>query len=51
MFAGFPLAFVIFYVYEKKEEEIDSMVQGILSFMGKLKSDVARKLLTSMKND
>ncbi|KAJ0031657.1 hypothetical protein Pint_13636 [Pistacia integerrima] len=48
---GLPLAFVIFYVYEKKEQEIDSMVLDVVSFMGKLKSDVARKLRTSKKND
>lgn len=49
--AGIPLAFVIFYMYEKKEQEIDSIVLEALSISGKFKSNIARKFLTSKKND
>ncbi|ESR66187.1 hypothetical protein CICLE_v10007884mg [Citrus x clementina] len=48
---GIPLAFVIFYMYEKKEQEIDSIVLEALSIGGKFKSNIARKFLTSKKND
>ncbi|GAY37535.1 hypothetical protein CUMW_029740 [Citrus unshiu] len=50
-FCGIPLAFVIFYMYEKKEQEIDSIVLEALSIGGKFKSNIARKFLTSKKND
>ncbi|KAK4752403.1 hypothetical protein SAY87_021201 [Trapa incisa] len=49
--AGIPLAFIVFYVYDKKEEEIDSVVSNALSFMGKCKSDVTRKILSPWKKD
>lgn len=49
--AGIPLAFVIFYMYEKKEQEIDSILLEALSIGGKFKSNIARKFLTSKKND
>lgn len=49
--AGIPLAFVIFYIYEKKEQEINSMVLEALSIGGKLKSYIARKFITLKKND
>ncbi|XP_022754733.1 3beta-hydroxysteroid-dehydrogenase/decarboxylase-like [Durio zibethinus] len=48
---GIPLAFIAFYVYEKKEQEIDALVLEVFSMGCKLKSDIARKLVTSKKND
>ncbi|OMO67041.1 3-beta hydroxysteroid dehydrogenase/isomerase [Corchorus capsularis] len=48
---GLPLAFIGFYVYEKKEQEIDSLIQEAFSKGCKLKSDVARKLVASKKNE
>ncbi|GLT97197.1 hypothetical protein SLE2022_147730 [Rubroshorea leprosula] len=47
---GLPTAFVAFYVYERKEQEIDAMVMGALSAVCKLKSDISRKFLT-LKDD
>ncbi|GKV00031.1 hypothetical protein SLEP1_g12793 [Rubroshorea leprosula] len=47
---GLPTAFVAFYVYERKEQEIDAMVMGALSTVCKLKSDISRKFLT-LKDD
>lgn len=44
-----PIAFVAFFVYEKKEEEIDHMVSKVLAFGCKLKSDVIRKGVKSEK--
>ena len=49
--AGLPLAFITFYVYEKKEQEIDALVLEAFSMGCKLKSDIARKLVTTKKND
>ncbi|GMY09532.1 3beta-hydroxysteroid-dehydrogenase/ decarboxylase-like [Fagus crenata] len=46
---GLPVAFVAFYVYEKKEQEIDAMVLDALSLGCKLKSDIVRKFVTSKK--
>ncbi|KAL7197386.1 hypothetical protein ACSBR2_020010 [Camellia fascicularis] len=46
---GLPIAFVAFFVYEKKEEEIDGLVLQIFSFGCKLKSDITRKCLKSEK--
>ncbi|KAK0571430.1 hypothetical protein LWI29_015684 [Acer saccharum] len=48
---GLPLAFVIFFVYEKKEQEIDAMVLEALSLGCKLKSNITRKFLTDKKKD
>ncbi|KAI5653271.1 hypothetical protein M9H77_30458 [Catharanthus roseus] len=48
---GIPVAFVAFYVYEKKEEEIDGLVLKVLSKGCKLKSDIARKVLSSKKQN
>ncbi|KAG6657249.1 3beta-hydroxysteroid-dehydrogenase/decarboxylase-like [Carya illinoinensis] len=48
---GLPVAFIAFYVYEKKEQEIDSLVLGTLSLGCKLKSDVVKKFVTSKKSD
>ncbi|WRX34715.1 3-beta hydroxysteroid dehydrogenase/isomerase - like 6 [Theobroma cacao] len=48
---GLPLAFIAFYVYEKKEQEIDSLILEAFSVGCKLKSDIARKLVASKKND
>ncbi|KAH7853970.1 hypothetical protein Vadar_008702 [Vaccinium darrowii] len=39
---GLPIAFIVFFVYEKKEEEIDHLVSKILSLGCKLKSDVKK---------
>ncbi|KAG2711439.1 hypothetical protein I3760_04G077100 [Carya illinoinensis] len=50
-FAGLPVAFIAFYVYEKKEQENDSLVLGTLSLGCKLKSDVVKKFVTSKKSD
>uniref|UniRef100_A0A5B6ZIS1 Reticulon-like protein n=1 Tax=Davidia involucrata TaxID=16924 RepID=A0A5B6ZIS1_DAVIN len=44
---GFPIAFIAFFLYEKKEEEIDSLILGILSLGSKLKYDFSRKFLNS----
>ncbi|KAF8388706.1 hypothetical protein HHK36_025386 [Tetracentron sinense] len=44
---GVPFAFIGFSVYEKKEEEIDGLVHEALSFGCKLKSDIAKKFLSS----
>lgn len=49
--SGIPVAFVAFYVYEKKEEEIDGLVLKVLSKGCKLKSDIARKVLSSKKQN
>ncbi|XP_028115946.1 3beta-hydroxysteroid-dehydrogenase/decarboxylase-like isoform X1 [Camellia sinensis] len=46
---GLPIAFVAFFVYEKKEEEIDGLVLQIFSFGCKFKSDITRKCLKSEK--
>ncbi|KAI8562191.1 hypothetical protein RHMOL_Rhmol03G0015600 [Rhododendron molle] len=46
---GLPIAFVAFFVYEKKEEEIDHLVSKFLSFGCKLKSNVTGKCLKSEK--
>lgn len=48
---GIPVAFVAFYVYDKKEEEIDSMVSNAVSFVRKCKSDVTGKILCPRKRD
>ena len=48
---GLPLAFITFYVYEKREQEINALVLEAFSIGCKLKSDIARKLVTSKKND
>ncbi|KAJ7958431.1 Reticulon-like protein [Quillaja saponaria] len=46
---GLPLAFVAFYVYEKKEQEIDSMFFKTHAVGCKLKSDVLRKFHSTKK--
>lgn len=51
MVTGITFAFVAFYIYEKKEEEIDDLVMKTQHFGYKLKSDLAGKLLSSKKND
>ncbi|XP_058779720.1 3beta-hydroxysteroid-dehydrogenase/decarboxylase-like isoform X2 [Vicia villosa] len=48
---GLTLAFIAFYVYEKKEEDIDSIVIKTHTFGCKLKSDITKKFLTSKKID
>ncbi|KAL7168984.1 hypothetical protein ACSBR2_034079 [Camellia fascicularis] len=40
---GLPVVFVAFFVYEKKEEEIDGLIYQIISYGCKLKSNTARK--------
>ena len=49
--AGLQFAFIAFYVYEKKEQEIDALVLEAFSMGCKLKSDIAGKLVTSKKSD
>ncbi|KAF3953646.1 hypothetical protein CMV_020926, partial [Castanea mollissima] len=44
---GLPVAFLAFYVYEKKEQEIDAMVMDALTLGCKLKSEIVRKFVTS----
>ncbi|KAJ4976583.1 hypothetical protein NE237_001689 [Protea cynaroides] len=44
---GVPFAFIAFYIYEKKEEEIDGLIHEAVSFGSKLKSDVTKRYLTS----
>ncbi|GMP86911.1 hypothetical protein CsSME_00039506 [Camellia sinensis var. sinensis] len=46
---GLPVVFVAFFVYEKKEEEIDGLIYQIISYGCKLKSDTARKFFNSKK--
>jgi sterol-4alpha-carboxylate 3-dehydrogenase (decarboxylating) len=48
---GLPIAFLAFLVYEKKEQEIDSIVVSFKSFACKHKSDVYEKLFGSKKHD
>eukprot|EP00268_Persea_americana_P027673 TRINITY_DN269_c4_g1_i4.p1 TRINITY_DN269_c4_g1~~TRINITY_DN269_c4_g1_i4.p1 ORF type:complete len:568 (-),score=88.01 TRINITY_DN269_c4_g1_i4:283-1986(-) len=43
---GVPFVFIAFYVYERKEEEIDGLFQQALSFALKLKSNAFGKFLT-----
>ncbi|KAJ4708929.1 Reticulon-like protein [Melia azedarach] len=45
-----PLVFVMFYIYDRKEQEIDAMILEALSLGKKLKSDITRKF-TSKKKD
>jgi sterol-4alpha-carboxylate 3-dehydrogenase (decarboxylating) len=49
LFAGLTLAFIAFYVYEKKEEDIDSLFIKTHTFGCKFKSDLTKKFLTSKK--
>lgn len=49
--AGIPGAFTLFYIYEKKEEEIDHVLQDIVLFTWKLKSDISGKIFSSTKKD
>ncbi|KAL3636213.1 3beta-hydroxysteroid-dehydrogenase/decarboxylase isoform 2 [Castilleja foliolosa] len=46
---GLPLAFILFVVYEKKEEEIDNLALNVISFGCKLKSNVTGKISSSKK--
>ncbi|XP_010417411.1 PREDICTED: 3beta-hydroxysteroid-dehydrogenase/decarboxylase isoform X2 [Camelina sativa] len=48
---GLPIAFIAFVVYEKKEQEIDSIFLSLKSFVCKQKSDVYEKLFESKKHD
>ncbi|CAL5204923.1 unnamed protein product [Lathyrus oleraceus] len=48
---GITLAFIAFYVYEKKEEDIDNIFIKTHTFGCKLKSDITKKFLTSKKID
>ncbi|XP_061374909.1 3beta-hydroxysteroid-dehydrogenase/decarboxylase isoform X2 [Gastrolobium bilobum] len=48
---GLTFAFIAFYVYEKKEEDIDGIFIKTHSFGCKLISDFARKFLSSKKID
>ena len=44
-FAGLPVAFLAFYVYEKKEQQIDAIVMDALTLGCKLKSEIVRKFV------
>ncbi|XP_075090324.1 3beta-hydroxysteroid-dehydrogenase/decarboxylase-like isoform X2 [Nicotiana tabacum] len=44
---GIPAAFTLFFIYEKKEEEIDHLLHEIISFTWKLKSDIFRRIFSS----
>ncbi|XP_015884388.1 3beta-hydroxysteroid-dehydrogenase/decarboxylase [Ziziphus jujuba] len=46
---GLPIAFLAFYVYEKKEEAIDAMLVETVSRGCKLKSDIVGKFCKSNK--
>lgn len=48
-FAGLPVAFISFVLYEKKEEEIDNLAVKVLSSVCKLKSDITGKICISKK--
>lgn len=48
---GLPIAFIVFLVYEKKEQEIDSVMLGFKSFACKRKNEVSEKLFGSKKYD
>ncbi|CAA6671229.1 unnamed protein product [Spirodela intermedia] len=41
---GFPLAFVVFFAYEKWEEEIDSILLNIVSFRSRLKLNTMNEI-------
>ncbi|KAK6796451.1 hypothetical protein RDI58_004152 [Solanum bulbocastanum] len=47
---GIPGAFTLFFIYEKREEEIDHVLQDIVSFTWKLKSDISGKIFSSAKD-
>uniref|UniRef100_A0A0V0IQH2 Reticulon-like protein n=1 Tax=Solanum chacoense TaxID=4108 RepID=A0A0V0IQH2_SOLCH len=47
---GIPGSFTLFFIYEKKEEEIDHVLQDIVSFTWKLKSDISGKIFSSAKD-
>ncbi|XP_055803173.1 3beta-hydroxysteroid-dehydrogenase/decarboxylase-like isoform X1 [Solanum dulcamara] len=47
---GIPGAFTLFFIYEKKEEEIDHLLQEIVSFTWKLKSDISGRIFSSAKD-
>jgi len=51
MVTGVTFAFIAFYVYEKKEEDIDGIFIKTRSFSCKLKSDLTKKFLSSKKSD
>ncbi|KAK7352607.1 hypothetical protein VNO80_18031 [Phaseolus coccineus] len=48
---GVTFAFIAFYVYEQKEEDIDGIFIKTRSFSSKLKSDLTKKFLSSKKID
>ena len=48
---GVTFAFIAFYVYELKEEDIDGIFIKTHSFSSKLKSDLTKKFLSSKKID
>ncbi|XP_014499775.1 3beta-hydroxysteroid-dehydrogenase/decarboxylase [Vigna radiata var. radiata] len=48
---GVTFAFIAFYVYEQKEEDIDGIFIKTHSFSCKLKSDLTKKFLSSKKID
>lgn len=51
MVTGLTFAFIAFYVYEKKEQDIDAVFIKAHSFGCKVKSDFIRKFLSSKKID
>ncbi|KAL5712932.1 3beta-hydroxysteroid-4alpha-carboxylate 3-dehydrogenas(decarboxylating) [Ranunculus cassubicifolius] len=44
---GSPFAFVAFYIYEKKEEQIDALFDQILSYGCRMKSNVSKRIMRS----
>ncbi|KAF5748373.1 hypothetical protein HS088_TW04G00326 [Tripterygium wilfordii] len=48
---GIPIAFTAFLVYDKREQEIDSMAMEVLSMASRMKSDVVKRFLSSKKSD
>ncbi|XP_077250316.1 3beta-hydroxysteroid-dehydrogenase/decarboxylase-like [Tasmannia lanceolata] len=47
---GLPFAFISFYAYDKREEQIDGLVLEVFSFALKLKAEIAGKFLTSKQS-
>ncbi|XP_077228107.1 3beta-hydroxysteroid-dehydrogenase/decarboxylase-like [Tasmannia lanceolata] len=43
---GVPFAFIAFYIYDKREEQIDGLLRRAFSFALKLKADIAGKFLS-----
>ncbi|ERN05467.1 3beta-hydroxysteroid-dehydrogenase/decarboxylase [Amborella trichopoda] len=46
---GIPTMFVIFYIYDKKEEQIDGLVQKAMAYVLRLKTDLTFKFYAARK--